>query len=77
MAFTNIAYFENNNKTLPLGMNISEGFLLNNSLQNLELKSKQELKVVSYVNPEDQLSEIRIKTINVEEYDLIEKGKEG
>ena len=77
LAFTNIAYFENNNKTLPLGMNISEGFLLNNSLQNLELKSKQELKVVSYVNPEDQLSEIRIKTINVEEYDLIEKGKEG
>ncbi len=70
IALTNIAYFENNNKTLPLGMNVSEGILLNSSLMNLELKSKQGLKMVAYKNPEDQLSDIAIKTINIEEYEI-------
>ena len=70
LAFTNIAYFENNNKTLPVGMNISEGILLNNNLMELELKAKQEIKMVTYKNPKDQLSDIEIKTIKVEEYDL-------
>ena len=69
LAFTNIAYFENNNKTLPQGMNISETILLNNNLIELELKEKQEIKIVSYKNPEDQLSDIQIKTIKIEEYD--------
>ncbi len=68
LAFTNIAYFENSNKTLPLGMNVSEGILLNNELLDLELKSKEKLKIVSYNNPNDELSDITIKTINVEEY---------
>ena len=70
LAFTNIAYFENNNKTLPLGMNISEGILLNNKSMDLELKVKQEIKMVTYKNPKDQLSDIEVKTIKVEEYDL-------
>ena len=70
LALTNIAYFENNNKTLPLGMNISESILLNNNLMELELKAKQDIKVVTYKNPEDQLSDIEVKTIKVEEYDL-------
>ena len=51
-------------------MNISENILLNNNLVELELKEKQEIKVVSYKNPEDQLSDIQIKTIKVEEYEL-------
>ena len=70
LALTNIAYFENNNKTLPLGMNISESILLNNNLMELELKAKQDIKVVTYKNPEDQLSDIEVKTIKVEEYEL-------
>ncbi len=69
IAFTNIIYFENNNQTLPLGMNVSEGILLNNDLIKLELKSKQELKMVAYKKPEDELSDIIIRTINVEEYE--------
>jgi hypothetical protein len=69
LALTNIAYFENNNKTLPLGMNISESVLLNNNLMELELKAKQDIKVVTYKNPKDQLSDIEVKTIKVEEYE--------
>ena len=33
------------------------------------MKEKQEIKVVSYKNPENQLSDIQIKTIKIEEYD--------
>lgn len=70
IAFTNIAYFENNNRTLPLGMNVSEEILLNSNLIDLELKSKQKLKIVSYKDPKDQLSDVEVKTIDVEEYDI-------
>lgn len=69
LAYTNIAYFENSNKTLPLGMNVSKEILLNNDLMNLEFKSKQTENIVVYENSEDELSEITIKTINIEEYD--------
>ena len=72
LAFTNIVYFENNNQTLPLGMDVTEGILLNNKVMNLELKAKQEIKMVTYKNPEDELSDIEIKTINVEEYEIME-----
>lgn len=70
LAFTNIAYFENNNKTLPLGMNVSENILIDNNLINLDLKEKQELKLVTYKDLSDELSDVVIKTINIEEYDL-------
>ena len=70
IAFTNIAYFENNNKTLPLGMNVTEDILLNRDLMDLKLKSEQEIKMVSYKNPEDELTDISIKTIKVEEYEI-------
>ncbi len=72
LAFTNIVYFENNNQTLPLGMNVTEGILLNNKVMKLELKAKQGIKMVTYKNPEDELSDIEIKTINVEEYEIME-----
>lgn len=70
LAFTNIAYFENNNKTLPLGMNVSESILINNKLIQLELKEEKEIKIVSYKNEEDPTSDIKVKTIKVEEYNL-------
>ena len=70
LAFSNSVYFENNNKTLPLGMNVSENILLNNNLIKIELKVKQEIKIVTYKEPGDYLSDIVIKTISIEEYDL-------
>lgn len=70
LAFTNIVYFENNNKTLPLGMNVSDEILVNNNLIQLELKEKEEIKIVSYKNEEEPTFDIKIKTIKVEEYNL-------
>lgn len=70
LGFTNIAYFENNNRTLPLGMNVSESVLIDNNLIELELKEKQELKIVTYKDFNDELSDIIIKTIKIEEYEI-------
>jgi len=70
LVFSNIVYFENSNKTLPLGMNVSENVLLNNNLIELKLKSEEQIKIVSYKNPNDKLSDIQVKTIKVEEYEL-------
>lgn len=70
LGFTNIAYFENNNRTLPLGMNVSESVLIDNNLIELELKEKQDLKIVTYKDFNDELSDIIIKTIKIEEYEI-------
>lgn len=70
LAFTNIAYFQNDNKTLPLGMNISKEILLNSMLINLEFKSNQTENIVTYKTPDDEMSDIAVKTINIEEYDV-------
>ena len=70
VAFTNIIYYENYNKTLPLGMNVTEEILINNNLINLELKSEEEINIVAYKDESDPLSDIEIKTINVEEYEI-------
>lgn len=70
IAFANSAYYENNNKTLPLGMNVSESILLDNNLLKLELNSTQNLKIVSYKDSDNTLSEMIIKNININEYEL-------
>ena len=70
VAFTNIIYYDNYNKTLPLGMNVTEEILINNNLINLELKSKEKINIVSYLDEKNPLSDIEIKTVNVEEYEV-------
>lgn len=70
VAFTNIIYYDNYNKTLPLGMNVTEEILINNNLINLKLKSEEKINVVSYIDEKNPLSDIEIKTVNVEEYEV-------
>ncbi len=70
IAFTNITYFENTNKTLPLGMNVTDNILIDNDLINLEKMSEDIIKMVSYKDKNNPLSETGIKTINVIEYKI-------
>ena len=70
IAFTNIIYFENTNKTLPLGMNVTDNILIDNDLINLEKKSEDKIKIVAYKDKNNPLSDIEIKTLNIEEYDI-------
>ena len=52
-------------------MNVTEGILLNNNINEIKFKNEKTVKVVSYNNSEDELSDIKVKTINVKEYDVI------
>lgn len=70
LALTNIIYYDNMNETLPLGMDESEGILLDNAGLKLELKNKKEIRMVCYKEKNNELSDTVIKTINVEEYDV-------
>ena len=70
LALTNIVYYYNNNRTLPLGMNISEGILLNNRLMDLEPKHINKFNIVTYSEPGNELSEIVIKKVNVVEIEI-------
>lgn len=64
--YSNITFFENNNKTLPLGMDISQESLINMDLYNLELKKKDEFNINIFKNEYETF----VKKVNVYEYDL-------
>ena len=67
--YSNITFFENENKTLPLGMDISQEGLINMDLYNLELKGEDEFNM----NVERDEFEHFIKNVKVFEYNLIAK----
>lgn len=70
--YSNITFFENNNQTLPLGMDISQESLINMDLYNLELKDKSEFNINIF---KDEFENF-VKKVKVYEYDLKEKGIE-
>lgn len=70
--YSNITFFENNNQTLPLGMDISQESLINMDLYNLELKDKSEFNINIF---KDEFENF-VKRVKVYEYDLKEKGIE-
>ena len=66
--FTNIIYYNNKNKTLPEGMNLSTNILVDLSNTELELEKNTSFNIVSFEDKNDELSLFDIKNINVYEY---------
>lgn len=67
IALTNIAYYDNTNKTLPLGMDLSDKILIDMSKQKLELKKQKLFRI----NQEIDEMEAKTKIICVYEYEAI------
>jgi len=65
VALTNIIYYFNNNKTLPLGMDVEEGLLLEKDKAEEKIKEVKTINLVCYKNPDDEMSKIEIKKIHV------------
>ncbi len=65
VALTNIIYYFNNNKTLPLGMDVEEGLLLEMGKVEEKIKEAKTINLVCYKNPDDEMSKIEIKKIHV------------
>ena len=73
ISYTNIIFYDNQNKTLPLGQDISSNILVDLSKQELIEKEKQEFKILSFENEKDDFSKITVKTITVYEMDIKEE----
>lgn len=67
IALTNIAYYDNNNKTLPLGIDVSDKIVLDMSKVKLELKKQKLFRI----NQEIDEMKVRTKIICVYEYELV------
>ena len=69
--FTNSIFFDNTNKTLPLGMNVKEEILLNNEITNIQKENEKKVNIVSYEEENNQFSKTYVKEINIKEYQIM------
>ena len=71
ISYTNIIFYDNQNKTLPIGQDLSTKILVDISKFQLEEKDKKEFHVLHFEEKDSDFSKINIKTINVCEYEII------
>ena len=71
IAYTNSIFYDNKNKTLPIGMDLSTKVLLDSSkIEKLTQKPIKTFKIVTYEEEKNELSKIKVKTINVFEGEI-------
>lgn len=70
ISFTNSIFYDNQNKTLPVGQDLSTRILVDVSKLDLDLKKKSSFKVIEFEEDKDDFSTIVLKTIQVFEYDI-------
>ena len=76
ISYTNIIFYDNQNKTLPIGQDISTKILVDLSKIDLKLNNKTSFKIAEIEDEKDDFSKVTVKTINVFEYDVILKEQE-
>ena len=69
VSYTNIIFFDNQNKTLPVGQDLSTSILVDTSDYKLKLKNKKTFKIVDFEDEKNDFSDIDIKSVTVFEYD--------
>ena len=73
IGFTNIIFYDNQNKTLPIGMDLSTKMIVDISKLHLKLLSKKEFNVINFEDADNDFSDFEIKNINVFEYEIVEE----
>ena len=74
IGITNSVLYDNQNKTLPLGMDLSTQFLVDIGKLPLVLKKKSIYKLVD-LNKEDEFSDAKLRSICLLEYELDEEKR--
>ena len=69
ISYTNCIYYDNQNKTLPVGQDLSTKILVDTTKLKLNLKNKTSFKIVEFENEKDDFSKVNVKTITVFEFD--------
>lgn len=77
--YSNSMFYDNKNLTLPLGMDVTEEVLINADLFEFHLVKQGQFKINQVSEEQEDAAQIQVKTVNVYEYQLIEKNlpKEG
>lgn len=70
ISFTNCIFYDNQNKTLPVGQDLSTKIIVDVAKIDMKLKEKSSFKVVCFEKEKDEFSPVTIKTIRVFEYDV-------
>lgn len=70
ISFTNCIFYDNQNKTLPIGQDLSTKMLVDVSNLVLKLKSKNTFKLAELEDEKDDFSKINVKTVTVFEFDV-------
>ena len=77
VSYTNCIFYDNQNRTLPIGQDLSTNILIDIAKLNLKLKEKTTLKVINIEDESDDFSRVTLKTINVYEFDSEIKQEEN
>lgn len=72
IGFTNIIFYDNQNKTLPVGMDLSTKLIVDTSKLHLNLLNKKSFNVVDFEDADDDFSDFIIKDVNVLEYEIVD-----
>lgn len=71
IAYTNSVFYDNQNKTLPIGMDLSTKALIDSSkITDLTNKPVKKFKIVTFEDEKNELSKIKVKTVNVFEANI-------
>ncbi len=73
ISYTNIIFYDNQNKTLPIGQDISTKILVDLSKVDLKLVNRTSFKMTEIEDEKDDFSKVNVKTFQVFEYDVILK----
>ena len=76
IAFSNCVYYDNQNKTLPVGMDKDTRIIAKILDTDLHLESKKAIRVGMLEDEKDETSKFIIKTLNVLEYTVKELENE-
>ena len=72
IGFTNIIFYDNQNKTLPVGMDLSTKMIIDTSKLHLKMLNQKSFNIMSFDNEKDDFSNFEIKKVTVFDYDIVD-----
>ena len=72
IGFTNIIFYDNQNKTLPVGMDLSTKMIIDTSKLHLKILNQKSFNIMSFDNEQDDFSDFEIKKVTVFDYEIVD-----
>lgn len=72
IGFTNIIFYDNQNKTLPVGMDLSTKMIIDTSKLHLKMLNQKSFNIMSFDNEQDDFSDFEIKKVTIFDYEIVD-----